>query len=251
MIIGTHIGQQHFSFDSSQGMEISIALDAAIEGPNCFYAPFFDASPLVSGDFIGDTRKGSPVNFYNVKINPHGNGTHTECVGHISQERVTINEVLKDSFFWARLVSVYPEKTDNGDKVITVQSMRSVIATLADETAIIVRTLPNPAEKQRWLYSGSNPTYFEPEAIAMLVNAGIRHLLTDLPSVDREEDGGKLLAHKTFWNYPQQINRENTITEMVFVPDQIRDGNYLLQIQIPPFALDASPSRVFLFKNLE
>ncbi|MFN8320064.1 MAG: cyclase family protein [Saprospiraceae bacterium] len=251
MIIDTRIGQHHYSFDSTAGMDISIILDAAIEGPNCFYAPLFDASPLVSGDFIGDTRKGSPVNFYNVKINPHGNGTHTECVGHISQEIVTINDVLKDSLFWGKLVSVYPEKMDNGDKLITVQTLQPFIDAFRDETAIIIRTLPNPQEKQRWIYSGSNPTYFEPEAIALLVNAGIKHLLTDLPSVDREEDGGKLLAHKTFWNYPQEINRENTITEMVFVPDHIKDGNYLVQIQIPPFALDAAPSRVFLYENLD
>ena len=98
------------------------------------------------------------------------------------------------------------------------------------------------------MYSGSNPTYFEPEAIELLVKAGIQHLLTDLPSVDREEDGGKLLAHKTFWNYPLEINRNNTITEMIYVSNEVDDGQYLVQIQIPSFQLDAAPSRVFLYK---
>ena len=68
MIVETLIGQQRFSFDTSQGIEVSVRLDATEVGPNCFYAPPFDASPLVSGSFIGDTRKGSPVNFYNVKL---------------------------------------------------------------------------------------------------------------------------------------------------------------------------------------
>ena len=36
MIIDTRIGQHHYSFDSTAGMDISIILDAAIEGPNCF-----------------------------------------------------------------------------------------------------------------------------------------------------------------------------------------------------------------------
>ena len=87
-----------------------------------------------------------------------------------------------------------------------------------------------------------------PEAIDLLVKAGIQHLLTDLPSVDREEDGGQLLAHKTFWNYPAEINRKNTITEMIYVPNAVVDGQYLAQIQIPSFQLDAAPSRIFLYK---
>ncbi len=38
---------------------------------------------------------------------------------------------------------------------------------------------------------------------------------------------------------------------MVYVPDHVKDGSYLVQIQIPPFQLDAAPSRVFIFKNHE
>lgn len=250
MIINARIGQKDFRFDMENGTDVSIRLDAAEVGPNCFYAPPFDASPLVSGTFIGDTRKGSPVNFYDVKINPHGNGTHTECVGHISEERVAIADVLTESLFWSRLVSLYPEKTENGDKIITKKALEEVVATLKDETAIVIRTLPNPQEKSRWMYSGTNPTYFDPEAIDLLIKAGICHLLTDLPSIDREEDGGLLLAHKKFWNYPAEINRKNTITEMIFVPDTVADGSYLLQIQIPSFQLDAAPSRVFLYKPI-
>lgn len=250
MIIETLIGQNSFRFDTEKGQEISIRLDAGALGPNCFYAPPFDASPLVSGNFTGDTRQGSPVNFYNVKINPHGNGTHTECVGHISEERVSIAEVLTDSLFWGRLVSVYPERAENGDKIITAQALKEVVSALSDEEAIVIRSLPNPEEKSRWMYSGTNPTYFEPEAIALLTGAGICHLLTDLPSVDREEDGGQLLAHKTFWNYPEEINRKNTITELIYVPNEIPDGQYLVQIQLPSFQLDAAPSRVFLHKPL-
>jgi hypothetical protein len=33
-----------------------------------------------------------------------------------------------------------------------------------------------------------------------LHESGIQHLLIDLPSVDKEKDEGKLLAHKAFWN---------------------------------------------------
>jgi hypothetical protein len=35
---------------------------------------------------------------------------------------------------------------------------------------------------------------------------------------------------------------------MIYVPDEISDGEYLLNLQIAPFVSDASPSRPVLFK---
>ena len=81
-----------YSVDFGNGTDISIPLVPGKMTPNCFYAPFFDAKPFTSGDFTGSVKKGAPVNFFNVFINPHGNGTHTECVGHIIEEPVTINK---------------------------------------------------------------------------------------------------------------------------------------------------------------
>ena len=38
------------------------------------------------------------------------------------------------------------------------------------------------------------------------------------------------------------------ITEMVFIPDEVEDGDYLLNLQIAPFFADTSPSRPILYK---
>lgn len=76
------------------------------------------------------------------------------------------------------------------------------------------------------------------------------HLLIDLPSVDKEHDGGKLTAHKTFWNYPKAPRKEATITEMIFVPNAVKDGLYLLNLQVAPFENDASPSRPVIYPLL-
>jgi hypothetical protein len=81
----------------------------------------------------------------------------------------------------------------------------------------------------------------------LLVNMGIKHFLVDLPSVDREDDGGKLLFHKTFWQYPQNIRKDATITELIFVPGNVQNGTYLLNLQIASFELDASPSKPVLY----
>ena len=91
-----------------------------------------------------------------------------------------------------------------------------------------------------------------------IVEKNVKHLLVDLPSIDRMFDEGKLSNHRIFWNVGQGsfetseasfIN--NTITELIFVPDEVEDGNYLLNLQIAPFVADASPSRPLLFKIAE
>jgi hypothetical protein len=73
------------------------------------------------------------------------------------------------------------------------------------------------------------------------------HLLLDLPSVDREEDGGRLAAHKAFWGLPEDPRPRATITELIYAPPEVADGTYLLNIQLAAFENDASPSRPILF----
>jgi hypothetical protein len=74
-----------------------------------------------------------------------------------------------------------------------------------------------------------------------------------LPSVDKEKDEGKLLAHKAFWNVTDVKNLnvdarlDCTITEMIFVSDEVKDGSYLLNLQIASFENDASPSKPILY----
>jgi arylformamidase len=72
-------------------------------------------------------------------------------------------------------------------------------------------------------------------------------LLLDLPSVDREEDGGNLLGHKAFWQYPENPRSACTITELIYVPSEVPDGDYLLNIQIASLELDVSPSKPVLY----
>jgi kynurenine formamidase len=227
--------------DLASGHCIAIPLDHQLPQPNAFFAPLFDASPHKVNDWIGATREGASVNFYNVRINPHGNGTHTECVGHISLERYAIHQILKPGFWKTELISVYPTLIENGDRVI-----RDIEWKRGTE-AIILRTLPNHADKMGRQYSNTNPPYLDAHLAKRMADAGITHLLLDLPSVDREEDGGALAAHKAFWRYPDNPRLNATITELVYVDNMIPDGLYLLEIQIPALQLDASPSRPFIY----
>jgi len=234
----------------SKPIDISIPLESGDKTVNCFYAPFMETVPVIAGDFIGSTQQGGIVNFLNVKINPHGNGTHTECVGHIAKEKFTINQSLNQFHFIAKLITVIPTKIENGDRVILKSQLEEVLKK-REVKAIVIRTVPNHQDKLKRNYSGTNPPYLHHEATQYLVDCGIEHLLIDLPSVDREEDGGALLSHKAFWQYPNNPRANSTVTELIFVEDKIKDGFYLLNISIASFEIDVSPSKPVLYKLRE
>jgi arylformamidase len=241
------VNTAHYQFNLDHPIQISISVKSGNENPKAFYAPNPEFTPVRTETFVGSTEEGGILNFKNIFINPHGNGTHTECVGHISKEPYFIKDCLKKFHFISQLVTIEPEKADNTDKIITLEQVKSVKIEPGVQ-ALIIRTLPNEKEKASKNWSGTNPAYIRHDAMEHIVNSGIEHFLIDLPSVDREEDEGKLLAHKTFWNYPsQKIRTESTITEMIFAPDSVMDGIYLLQFQILPLAMDASPSNIILY----
>ncbi len=235
-----------FRADLAQSADLSILLKEGLDQVNCFWAPPVEYSSVKAAGFVGSIAEGGLVNFFNIRVNPHGNGTHTECVGHIARERYTLGQCLQQHHFVAKLVSLYPQRSDDGDRIITRAQVAEVLE--KDEaTALVIRTLPNDELKLRTNYSGTNPPYLHHEAVQYLVECGIQHLLLDLPSVDREEDGALFLGHKAFWQYPEAVRTYCTITELIFVPNTVKDGLYLLNLQTAAFDLDASPSRPVIF----
>jgi kynurenine formamidase len=226
-------------------LSIGILLRPGAENPNCFYADPPIAEPVTSGDFIGSVSAGSAVNFYRTTIIPHGNGTHTECLGHISADMESVAEALTHYHFMAEVISVSPEPQEK-DQVISKESLVDAIRFTSE--ALIIRTLPNSPDKQSFNYSGSNPPYLTEAAMNYIVEKEYKHLLLDLPSVDREEDGGLMIAHKRFWNFSARKETTKTITELIFVDDQIEDGLYLLNLQIANIELDAVMSNPVVYR---
>ena len=243
-----------FEIDLSQPLDISISLSNTDLNPIAWYLEKPVIKPVAFDNWIGKVSEGSSTNFNTIIFNPHGHGTHTECLGHITREFYSINQCLKQFFFTAELISVEP-KVLNNDLVITKNQIEDALNGKVPE-AIIIRTLPNLDSKKSKNYSNSNPPYLCEEAAAFIRELGISHLLIDLPSVDREVDEGKLLAHKAFWNVTNIDNlndsarRNATITELIFVDDTLVDGSYVLNLQIASFENDASPSKPILYKIL-
>ncbi len=245
MILSTEINGRAVSFDSTKGIELTLPV---LEGPdtvNAYYIPDAKIKPIKVGDFIGDVNQGGGCNCEDITFNAHGNGTHTECVGHISKERIALHQCLKEFLFVAELITVIPTLGDNGDKVITIDTLKSIKE--HRHPAIIIRTVHNDDSKKTKRYSGTNPTYIAKDAMEWLRDSGVEHLLIDTPSVDREEDGGELAAHNAFWKYPEETRMNCTITELIYAPDDIKDGEYILNISVGAFDSDASPSRIIVY----
>ena len=236
-----------YKIDFRSPIDISMPLSTDSHSASAWYVKPMQLEPVVMGDWIGDVSKGGSVNFRTITFNPHGNGTHTECVGHISKEFVTINHCLKKFMFLAELVTILPKELENGDFVITKEHLETALDGKRPE-AIVIRTLSNGLNKLSMQYSNTNPPYVLEEAILFLNEIGVEHLLIDMPSIDRENDEGKLLAHHAFWQYPENIQFQKTITEFIYVPNEIYNGSYFLNLRIASFENDASPSKPVLYK---
>lgn len=237
--------EKQYNVDLSNPIDISIPLNGPDPMVTAWYVPPTKIEPVVMGNWIGSVEKGAPVNFNNITFNPHGNGTHTECLGHITKEAQSINQQLRQFFFVAELVTVKPENAGD-DLVISRKQIESILQDKMPE-AIVIRTLPNSTGKMHLNYSNTNPPFLSEKAAAFIREKGIKHLLIDLPSVDKEVDEGKLLAHKAFWDISGKPRLDATITELIYVPDAVKDGTYLMNLQFAPFENDASPSRPVLF----
>jgi kynurenine formamidase len=194
--------------------------------------------------YVGKVALGGSTNFNDITFNPHSHGTHTECIGHITKEFHSVNAALKKTFFKTQLITVTPAQLGD-DRVITA-AMFNVLHTGIE--AVMIRTLPNAAGKATRNYSNTNPPYLLEEVALRFRESGIKHLLIDLPSVDKERDNGALLAHKAFWDFNGKQRLDATITEFIMVPDEVKDGLYILDLQVAPIENDAAPSRPVLYR---
>lgn len=254
----------------SERFDLSIALSFDEPQPVFFGVPAASERVVTAGTFIGDVRAGGSCNCATFTLTPHCNGTHTECVGHLTGERLSVRALCEQVFDVAQLISVAPvraattdESTDPApqpdDWLITREGIEAALAHAPrlPFSALVIRTQPNPHSKCARNYDSEPAAFFTAEAMRFLVANGVLHLVVDVPSVDRANDAGRLTAHRIFWNVSsgvREINaatrRNATITELAYIADSVPDGPYLLNLQVPPFEADAAPSRPILLSLL-
>ena len=279
---------RRYSFQTEKGMDLSISMNP--NGPRAWYVEPMRIEPVRTEQFLGSVAEGGAVNFRDVYFNPHGHGTHTENVGHIIDTEVPVVNSISSSHFFAKVITLELRRKDamqgalqgsakdvlqdamqDSSKDVSQDAMQDSTKDVSQDASqgdwvvneeslmgmdlnvevLIIRTKPNDHSKVQRQYSGTNFPYLTIGAMQRIVDAGVQHLLIDLPSVDREEDGGALAAHHLFWNVPTEPNFQKTITELIYVPNEIADGMYVLNLQVSNFANDAAPSRPMLFDLME
>lgn len=246
MITTIQYNSRKLQIDLSKPIDISIPIRNSNKNVNAWYLNAPKIEPVTEDGWVGSVAQGATVNFNNIYFNPHAHGTHTECAGHITKAFHSINQCLKQFFFLAEVITVAPEFIE-GDFVISKKQLQFALGNKKRE-AVVIRTLPNTNEKLSKQYSHTNPPYLMEEAAVYLRDKGVKHLLIDMPSVDKEKDDGLLLAHNAFWDTKNKLRLDATITEFIFVANTVKDGAYMLNLQIASFENDASPSKPILYK---
>ena len=302
MRINTTIGSFALTSDMRVGVDCSIAVtpyETAHLQPEAFGLPSAAAAPFTSGGFVASVDAGASINCAVVSsMCAHSNGTHTECVGHVLPGRVTLGTFAQTfgppgGIFPAVLLSVRPETLEAsgdayapglpGDKVISYNSISRALdalsarlstaygssaaagaphAMLAAGGALCLRSWPNTSMKKLARWTGANAPYPTPSAINLALALGAAHIVIDLPSLDREVDGGAMLSHRAWWALPPRpfagdasATKDDSIansganrlaTELAYFPDDCDDGLYFVNIAVAPIDLDAAPSRLTL-----
>jgi kynurenine formamidase len=233
--------------DLSRPIDIALELNFDANQPRHFGAPAATTEPFAVPGFSGSVATGASCNCNVITLIPHCNGTHTECVGHLTTERVDAHRVVPKGLVPAVLITVEPtaatqESTDPkpqaGDKLVT--------------RAALERNWPRDYEPRAVVIRTTEASYLTRDAAEFLVARNIEHLVVNLPSIDRAHDEGHLTAHRVFFGLQPRATAaatrpQATITEFAHIPLEVPDGLYVLEIQTPAIAGDAVPSRPLLY----
>jgi kynurenine formamidase len=233
--------------DLSRPIDMALELNFDANQPRHFGAPAATTEPFAVPGFSGSVATGASCNCNVITLIPHCNGTHTECVGHLTIERVDAHRVVPKGLIPALLITVEPtdathESTDPkpqpGDKLVT--------------RAALARNWPRDYSPRAVVIRTTEASYLTRDAAEFLVARNIEHLVVNLPSIDRAHDEGRLTAHRVFFGLPPRatagaMRPQATITEFARIPPEVPDGLYVLEIQTPAIAGDAVPSRPLLY----
>jgi kynurenine formamidase len=241
--------------DFGAAVSLALSLDFSRPHPRHFGAPLASSEAFRVGSFEGDVARGASCNCRRLTLIPHCNGTHTESASHLTIEQRPLGEFLPAGPVPALLLTVRAaDAAGSGEDSVPAPQRGDRLITRA---ALLAAWRPHQQSGARALllrtgtdWNDEAPPFLSRQLVQELVARGIEHIITDLPSVDRLADEGKLTAHRLFFGLPAgstrlaEATRANaTITELAGFPATLRDGPCAVQIQIPAWSGDAVPSR--------
>ncbi len=236
------IFQQTARIALDEGIDITLPVSPEI-GSRAFGVSPPVWTPLLSVD------GGNSCNCFRLTLSPHTDGTHIEGVGHINKEHTSLlGQPPLPEFIPAYLMTVTPHERE-GDSVITfdlIDHLPSSPAIVPE--CVIIRTNPNNDGKRVRDYNGKNPPYFTADALEYFAGVGVKVLIVDIPSVDRENSNGQTPAHHAFFHNALGHERfDARIIELVYIPNDVQDGWYLASVRAPQIDTDAVPCSVIIY----
>jgi arylformamidase len=240
------------NFDAA--VSLALTLDFGKDHPRHFGSPPATSTPFTSGSFEGAVAVGASCNCQRISLVPHCNGTHTESASHLTIQQQSLQDIVPHGPVSALLLTVQPRlHTDTAESSLPAAQGADRLVTRAG--LLDAWHAGGPSPRALLLRTGTSwndpaPPFLSQQLAQELVARGIEHLVTDLPSVDRLEDEGRLTAHRIFFGLPPRSTElaaaaraQCTITELATFPAGLADGPCAVQLQIPAFSGDAVPSR--------
>ena len=166
MIINIEHNDKKHKVDTTQHIDLSIPYDFNGDQPNFFNVKKGTVKPYKSNLTSYSIADGAGCNVPEISMNIHCTGTHTECVGHLLDKESSVSECIQELYLPTILITVTPIlfsqcqddyhiAINDNEKVISSDLLKEQYEKYANNKplSIIIRTLPNPEEKQFYSFS--------------------------------------------------------------------------------------------------
>ena len=225
---------------------------------NCFHMPPLEITTVeIAGKFIGDVHKGGSCNVDEIKYIPHSI-THIETSAHILSNKnhsCTIDKVNPKYFSGLTYLMDF-SKTKMTENLIGWNMIQKKLLKLKlPITHLAIKTSASLLS-QHYDFSDKDFIAIDPKAAKELhefsfKNKNLNCLILDLPSIDTENDNGKLLAHRNFYGIPEKIteydDKEGRIIIELAYFNKLKEGYYYTIMTPPKMVTNAVTTDISLY----
>jgi kynurenine formamidase len=230
------------------------------KAPNGFSLPRISRKTFVYKDkFIGNVGEGGACNVDILNYVPHGL-THIETSAHIlmqDENAVTIKDIPVQNLSGLVYLLDITDIDAEAGRSVRWQDVEAKLKKITLPIRMLALKTQASLQPRDTDFSGKDFLYLSPETAEKLhdFKPRINCLLLDLPSIDRESDGGKLAAHRHFFGLPQKGCRwedkeKRTLVELAWFSD-LQEGYYYAFITPQRFQTNAVSTGIVFHPLLE
>lgn len=230
------------------------------KAPNGFFLPRISSTTFVYKDqFTGDVQKGGSCNVDILGCVPHGL-THIETSAHIlvqDEHAVTIKDIPVQNLSGPVYVIDVSSLDAGAGTALQWQHIEKKLKNISLPVSMLAIKTKASLLPQDTDFSGKDFLYLGPDTARQLhdFKPQIKCLLLDLPSIDREHDGGKLSAHRNFFGLPEKGHRhedkeKRTLVELAWFSG-LEEGYYYAFITPQRFQTNAVSTGIVFYSLQE